>query len=286
VKRVNLTTNYFSTLRAEVVKDRPRFLTLFSADTAFMSFRGADLRGRSAAATAPAALCEPVASVITYYVSMTPAGINPMDLTRLTNLAGTTRKGPPIPSAPISADRYRTLCTRIQGVILDDGSQPKPTPGPGIPVSSLKCYRLDADKDIVGDKVYVGGDKKPDGSLPSEICPGPDGRTGPSESGMKPSTFQKVLGIGFGLILGFIVCGVIIWVVWSFFFKNYQFVAIATSAAADTIRDVPATEAVAEAARQSWLGRLGAWISTLACRFTPTASPPITSQSDVSSHVP
>ena len=281
VKRDGLATNYFTTLRAEVVKGRPRFLTLFSADSAFVSFRGADIRGRSATATAPASLCEPVASVITYYVAMTPTGINPLDLTRLTNLAGSGRAGPPIPSVPVSNDRIRTLCTRIQGIILDDGSQPKPAPGgPGVPVSSLKCYRLDADKDIVGDKVYVGGDKKPDGTLPSQICPGPDGRVGPSESGMKPSTFQKVLGIGFGLILGLIVCGVIVWVVWSFFFKNYQSVAVAAVAGATVaeIRDVPATEAVADAARRSWLGRLGAWISELACRFA--RKPAATSSSD------
>lgn len=272
VKRVSGVTNYFSTLRAEVVKGRPRFLTLFSSDSVFMSFRGADLRGRSATSTAPAALCLPVASVITYYVAMTPTTINSADLTRLTTLAGAGRAGPPIPSVPVSNDRYRTLCTRIVGIELDDGSSPTPKPdGPGIPVSSLKCYRLDADRDIVGDKVYIGGKGAPaPNSLPSEICPGGDGRRGPSESGIKPSGVQKILGYTFGVILGLIVCGVLFWIVWSFFFKNYQTVATAAVqiASAGAIRNVGAGEAVMTAARESMIASLGTWIAGLMCWFT------------------
>ena len=274
VKRNSNVTNYFSTLRAEIVKGRPRFLTLFSPDSVFMSFRGADLRGRSATATAPAALCLPVASVITYYVSMTPTGINSADLTRLINLAGATRAGPPIPSMPVAGDRYRTLCTRITGVILDDGSSPKPSPGgPGIPVSSLKCYRLDADRDIVGNKVYIGGKDAPaPNSLPSEICPSGDGRRGPSESGIKPSGVQKILGYTFGVLLGLIVCGVLFWIIWSTVFKNYHSVATAAVqlASAGAIRDMSAGEAVMTAARESWYASFGTWLSGLFCRFTGT----------------
>lgn len=288
VTRMSNVTNYFSTLRAEIVKGRPRFLTLFSPDSAFMSFRGADLRGRSATATAPAALCLPVASVITYYVAMTPTSINSADLTRLTTLAGSTRAGPPIPSVPVTNDRYRTLCTRITGIVLDDGSSPKPKPGgPGIPVSSLKCYRLDADRDIVGDKVYIGGKDAPaPNSLPSEICPSGDGPRGPSESGIKPSGVQKILGYTFGVLLGLIVCGVLFWIVWSTFFKNYQTVATTAVqlASAGTIRDVGAGEAVATAARESWFASIGTWLAGLACRITGTSAASSTSSSVSSTH--
>lgn len=285
VKRNTDSTNYFSTLRAEIVKGRPRFLTLFSPDSAFISFRGADLRGRSATATAPAALCTPVASVITYYVAMKPTTINPADLTRLINLAGSSRAGPPIPSMPVSSDRYRTLCTRITGVTLDDGSSPKPSGpnGPGIPVSSLKCYRLDADRDIVGNKVYIGGKDAPaPNSLPSEICPSGEGCRGPSESGIKPSGVQKILGYTFGVLLGVIVCGVLFWILWSIGFKNYQSVAAASvqGATAGAIRDVGTGEAVATAARESWIASIGTWLAGLVCRFTGSTATTVTTTSN------
>ena len=87
----------------------------------------------------------------------------------------------------------------------------------------MKCYRLDQQKDIIGDKVYVGDQKRPD-TLANEISKTNteiDSLDGISDASIRPGDIEKWLGITLGVILGVIICATVAYYVWKYTFKNY-----------------------------------------------------------------
>jgi len=76
--------------------------------------------------------------------------------------------GPAEPISELTRERCKLL-TRIVGITTDtsktDGGRGGSSASNGYSPDSLKCYRLDKQRDIVGDKIYINGNGKPGNTL-------------------------------------------------------------------------------------------------------------------------
>jgi hypothetical protein len=224
------TNPYFATLGASPTGSRPVAGTLFNAESRLISFRGADLRGRTASSSRPSSLCSPVRRVTTYYVCLTPAAIASADYQRLKALAGAT--GPAKPITVTQTSRIQQLCTRIEGMRIETKSPAAlkrvDDAGAGVQTSAMKCYRLDKNRDIQNDRVFVGGAAAYK-SLAEELnAPAaseagalglPEG--GDVDGGVKPGDIEHVVGIVIGVVIGLIICAFIFVFLWSNTFRQY-----------------------------------------------------------------
>lgn len=210
---------YFSTLGTLKV-GRPTLGKIVPSNSSFLLYRGADLRGRSANNKVPSAFCDPVKRITTYYVCLRPIFMENADYTRLLGRAGKSLQGPPTPLTPVVKSRLKELTTIVNGISVGT-AQPfgvkgsgntAPLGGPGYPVKSMKCYRLDPTRDIVKDKVYVGG-KKP-ASLEKEL-------EKDEESGILPGDLQKYLSGFLGITIAIIIAAFAFVFIFSRVFTNY-----------------------------------------------------------------
>lgn len=218
---------YFSTLSHTVTAKRPAMTTLLDANATFISYKGADVRGRSADDSRPRKLCQPVAYPITYYVSMRPTHILAADKTRLEGLLRAS--GAPKPMTEVARARMLQLATQIKGIKLEDDTRRIRGGRGGAPsTAAMKCYRLDTTKDIVGNKVYIGG-KKPTTTLEEELAATKSAVDKPIDysvdasvsASVQPGDIERVLGIVIGVVLGVIVCATVAYYVWKNTFRNY-----------------------------------------------------------------
>ena len=250
---------YFSSLGSGSTPNRPTMTSLFSKDAVFFTYRGADLRGRTADTSRPRDRCDPVRSVITYILAETAGTLSRSDYNRLIELAGAGRencekykgtgvemkelfaacmKGPYIPAGggpakprtDVSINRLVKLASRIQGIVLENGEDTKKKGRDGeLPTTkSMKCYKLDSEKDIKDGKVYVGGKQRPGTrTLNDELA---DAAADPSvsadelavgKSNVKPRDIETLISIGIGLVIGLVICATIIVFVWQRTFVNY-----------------------------------------------------------------
>jgi len=207
---------YFSLLGNGVNANRPKLGEIIPTNTPIFIYRGADLRGRTATASQASSVCSPVKRVITYYVCMNPITILANDFQRLKRASGSA-VGPAKPLFPAISSRLVQLGTRVTGITVETVSPAIRTrEQAGVPTNAMKCYRLNADKDIVNNKVFIGGNHT---SLTSELAT--DSVPESSDSSIKPGDIQKWMGIVLGIVAGLIICALIVYFVWSGTFKNY-----------------------------------------------------------------
>jgi hypothetical protein len=212
---------YFAALN-QMVSKRPSVGSLVSPTSSIISYRGADMRGRTGQDSRPRTKCDPVARVVTYYVVMTPSSISEADYKRLEGVAGGgggARKGPPKAILEVIESRYKLL-TRIDGIKVVN------TPAAannGIDTKAMKCYRLNKDRDVVNDKVYIGG-SGPGSTLENELkdagatqADGEDSK----DTSIQPGDIEKWVGIVIGATVGIILVACLIYLIWSRTFRNY-----------------------------------------------------------------
>lgn len=208
---------YFKTLTNIVQNNRPTVDTVIPKDTKLLMYPGADIRGRSKDNPRPTNQCEPVKRVVTYYVCMTPANIASGDYSRLIGLAGPGRIGPTKPRANVLITRLRTLGTFIEGLTITE----KNTLHGGVETKSMKCFRLDKDRDVIGSKVYVG-DQKIRRTLDQELQEPKDAEEDiNADASIRPGDIESVLAIVLGVTVGIIVCATIAFYIWKYCFTNY-----------------------------------------------------------------
>ena len=221
------TNEYFYKLTNDVRNDRPPMTTLLHPKLQFLSFDGASLNGRTLKDSRPRERCDPTQEIVTYYIVLEPLKILHDDYARLRSLHG-GGQGPPKPVLDIMPDRLRKLGTIINGITLvskgnDSDSKNKKN---GVATNAMKCYRLNTDKDIVGDRVYVNGKDKPGTSLLSdELIKAATELNTPtidtSTSSIQVADVEKYIGIAIGVALGLIVTATIAFYVYKFVFKSY-----------------------------------------------------------------
>ena len=212
---------YFATLDKGIYAGRPTATSLLSPTTEFIVYRGADLRGRSADDSRPRAWCEPVNTVLSYYVSVAPAHITAPDLARLMARAGAGRKGPAKPLTEIVKTRIVNIGMRVEGIKLDGPGVGNTGSSGAVTTKQMKCHRLDEDLDIEGDKVYIGG-KRPGTTLADELLrPSDDGDAAVPDSAVQPGDIEKILAIVIGVTIGVLLCGALAYFLWNKTFTNY-----------------------------------------------------------------
>lgn len=214
--QVGAANPYFASLN-QVVRNRPTIGSLVSPSSSIISYQGADFRGRTGRDSRPRALCDPIAQVVTYYVIMTPASIAAAEYQRLGRIAAGAA-GPPKPITEVIESRYKLL-TRIDGLTVVN----KSAADKGVSTKAMKCYRLDADKDVVNDKVYIGGgapgltlDKELAGRKASEA----DGEDG-TDTSIQPGDIEKWIGVLIGSVIAIVIVAFIIYLLWSGTFRDY-----------------------------------------------------------------
>jgi len=157
------TNAYFATITNYAASDRPVIGSLFTPMTSFISYRGpTNFAGRTKRDPRPRGECDPVKTVFTYYVCLTPVTIDVNDYNRLFKmLAPQNYIAPAEPIAEITRERSRLL-TLIRGIKIEvPGSAAASREGGGYSTDAMKCYRVDKKRDIVGDKIYVNGNGRP-----------------------------------------------------------------------------------------------------------------------------
>jgi len=222
------TNRYFSTLDTGIRNDRPTVASVFPTESKYLLYKGADLRGRTGDDPRPRALCEPVKKVITYYLALTPSLILAKDLARLQALSGAAdavgkATGPPKPVSEVVQARLLRLGTLVDEIKIDTTSDDAKTDA-GISTNAMKCYKLDPSKDIVKEKVYVGGVDRPgDRTLAEELAKATTqfSEDEASNGSIKPGDIENTLGIVMGVIVGVVVCAVLAYLLWKHVFTNY-----------------------------------------------------------------
>jgi len=209
---------YFRTLDSSVRGNRPVLSTILPAGTQVMSYRGADLRGRSAKDPRPRSFCDPVKRTLTYYVCLTPTKMEAPEFARLKAMAP-SHEGPARPAADAMPARLLKLGTLIQEILLEEKPKNKGRrKGEGIPTEAMKCVPLDAERDIVGDKVYIGG--KPQKSLRDELAF--DASQDPEAAWVQPGDIEATIGIVIGISIGLVLCAFVGVFIWRRAFGNYD----------------------------------------------------------------
>jgi hypothetical protein len=211
---------YFETL-GTLKTGRPRVSSIVPADASYLLYRGADLRGRSANSKVPSEFCDPVKSIVTFYVCLTPIFMTNKDYQRFVARGGWNRVGPPSPLTPVVNSRLVELTTIVKGIQLGaakplaagGGTSGGPLGGPGYPVKSMKCYRVDPNRDIVKDRVYVGGKGKPT-SLEKEL-------KAEEGEGLMPGDVQGFLSRFIGIALAIIIAAFAFVFIFNNIFVNY-----------------------------------------------------------------
>jgi hypothetical protein len=248
---------YFETMGTDITKNREPATSLFNANNVFFTYRGADLRGRNADSMRPRDRCDPVKSVITYLLCSTSATISAYDYNRLLQISGGGREycdrfrgtsaeqqqlmdacmrssykpsagGPARPLAEVTINRFVKLASQVVGITLEDNNTKTNTSSDGVvSTQSMKCYKLDPSKDIVDNKVYVGGQNRPHvRSLQDELNDAANGSSGmdidsQDKSSIKPRDIEAWIGVILGVIIGLVLCSIVIVFVWRRTFTNY-----------------------------------------------------------------
>lgn len=212
---------YFKTL-GSVSRGRPLLSTLIQPSTKILSYPGASLIGRTAQNPKPRTFCAPISTPGVYYVVLTPATISANDMARLIALCDKTIwVGPPKPFADITASRATRLLTLIDKLTIED-KDVRIQDDKGISTKALKCYRLDAERDIRDDKVYIGGAKKED-TLAKELARAAELKEQmPEDDGsVKPGDIETIIGIVLGATVGIILCATVAYYLWKNTFHQY-----------------------------------------------------------------
>lgn len=256
--QVGGTNPYFASLN-QVTRNRPTIGSLISPASSIISYRGADFRGRTGRDSRPRALCDPVARAVVYYVVMTPTSIAAADYQRLAGIAKDVA-GPPKPISEVIESRYKLL-TRIEGMTVVN-KPASPASDGGVSTKAMKCYRLDADKDVVNDKVYIGGGA-PGSTLDKELA-GSGASQADAEDSMdtsiQPGDIEKWIGVIIGVVIAIVIVAFIIYVVWSGSFRNYVKV--------QRLYDTPISETLGEV---KWWESFTKWAFPSSCPPVPTA---------------
>ena len=212
---------YFETL-GTFKTGRPVLSAIVPSDATFLLYRGADLRGRSAKSNVPNAFCDPVKRITSYYVCLKPIFMSNAEYTRLVTRAGANLQGPPRPLTPVVNSRLVSLTTRVKGISIG-GAKPFSVGeagggtlgGPGYPTKSMKCYRVDPTRDIVKDRVYIGGKGAPT-NLKTELAGGDE------TPGILPGDIQSFLSGWLGFVIALILAAFLFVFIFSRVFNNYD----------------------------------------------------------------
>lgn len=222
---------YFRTLDTSVRAGRPVLSTILPAGTQVMSYRGADLRGRSSKDAQPRSFCDPVKRTLTYYVCLTPTKMEAPDFARLKSLAP-SHEGPARPAVDAMPARLLKLGTLIHEIVLETNKKKARVKGEGVPTEAMKCVPLDPDRDIVGDKVYIGGKKQT--SLRDELSS--DAPPAAEDASIQPGDIESTIGLIIGIAIGLVLCAMVGVFLWSHAFGNYN---VVTGAQATFVRLLP-----------------------------------------------
>lgn len=213
---------YFKTL-GTIEKNRPVLSSLIDPDTEIISYPGPSLEKRTAKDGRPRDMCNPISKPTNYYVCLSPTKISFADFDRLYLLRNKEKySGPPRPLADLSTTRAMRLLTRITEISLE-GSLVQKESDDGVPTKALKCYKLDIDKDIKDNKVYIGGGAKKQNTLEKELQKAADlsGDIPPDNRSIKPGDIESIVGIIFGVTIAVIVCATIAYYLWKLTFTHY-----------------------------------------------------------------
>jgi hypothetical protein len=211
--------SYFKTL-GSITRDRPLLSSLLKKETQIISYSGAGLTGRSASNVTPAKVCSPIAFPVTWYLCLTPTIIARNDFNRLRELLDKNiYKGPPKPITDITISRAKKLLTIIQTITIENHIDSEKS---GRSTKALKCYRIDPNKDVVGDRVFVGGVPAKN-TLADEITQAANlnNPPPPDDGVIKPGTIEYIIGIVLGVTIGIILCATIAFHLWRGTFKHY-----------------------------------------------------------------
>lgn len=213
---------YFATLGGATT-GRPVLSRIVPASATYLMYRGADLRGRARNNNVPSKFCDPVQRVTTYYVCMTPVFMSNTDYTRLVARGGKTVVGPAKPLTPVVHSRLLSYATRVKGITLGApapvGESGGAGSGPGYPTKALKCYRLDPNRDVVKDRVYVGGKGVPT-DLRAELTNKPPGE--PEYGSILPGDLQRWLSSWVGLAVAVVLGAFLFVFIFNLVFTNYE----------------------------------------------------------------
>lgn len=220
---------YFEQLDVFVSK-REAISSLLNPKTQLLQYTGSDLRGRygnSPKTAFPPTFC---AKKVRYLVVTQPAYIRVADLARLVkSLSENEYKGPVTAKTALTPTELQTFVTRIPKLELEKTSVAGSPTGVSDDVyltRELQCRRLDISRDVEGDKVYVGGERRPgDSTLEQELVAAADSTMSFSDvdATIQPATIETILAIVLGTVIGILILLGIFFFFWKVSGRNYLY---------------------------------------------------------------
>jgi hypothetical protein len=212
-------TGYFANMGV-ISRAQPTLSQLISPDTAILTYPGASLYGRTKTTSVPQNICNPISYPITYYVALTPSSITSVDYQRLHSQLSSNHKSGPVPVTEITMTRATSLLTYISSIKLT-GAKTEMGAEDGMSTKALKCHRIDPNKDIKNDKVYIGGAPN-ENTLKKELENAASGNTPDGDDAtVKPGDIEKIVSIILGVVISVIICAAIVYFAWKGTFSHY-----------------------------------------------------------------
>lgn len=198
--------------------------TLIEKDKPVLVYKGIDLRNRDAAKKQTAPQCQSLTDTLTWFIFPTTY-ISNNDANRMRSFGLPATNTIPAADHEITLERARKLCMIIPKVVLKRDSEAKGNSDTGAGVyltRALQCQRIDPNKDVRGDAVYLNGpaertlDKELEDS--ANLNKSIDAK---GKSGIRANDVENILALVVGITVGVVCMSLLAYGIYTLLFKQF-----------------------------------------------------------------
>ena len=206
--------SYFNELANQDPTKRTQTLEkIIQTDKQVLTYKGIDLRKRSASAPTAAPQCSDLLSNLTWFVTGTTY-ISKGDADRIRTANVTGNVDPPVPTGVPTNERCRNMCMIVPKITINaDSNTGRGKSSSDVYLTrALQCQRITPSQDVKGGAVYLK-DQKKDNTLADEL----DAAAAldapleiASKSGIRPRDIEEMLATAISIafaVIGIIVIG-------------------------------------------------------------------------------
>lgn len=195
--------------------------TLIEKGQPVLMYKGIDLRGRDNSKKQTAPQCQSLTASMTWIV-LSSTFISSADANKLRSYRLPESNTNPAPDHDITLERARKLCMMIPNITLKSDQKQKPQEAGVYLTRALQCQRIDPEKDVRGNAVYLSGIT--DRTLEKELEEATN-LNDPLDAKGKPSVrakdIENTLALVVGVIVGIVLICLVIYGLYHFAFRRF-----------------------------------------------------------------
>ena len=197
--------------------------TIIRTDKPVLTYKGIDLRKRSAQKPTDAPQCSDLLSNLTWFVTATTY-ISQQDADRIRNSNLQGNVDPPAPSLVMSLERCRAMCMIVPKITVNAADSKKKGKGDDIYLTrALQCQRINPAEDVKGDAVYLKNQQRSN-TLADEMDAA-SALDAPlemaSKSGIRPRDIEEILATAISVVIAIIGLVIVGYFTLKFLYKGY-----------------------------------------------------------------